>query len=329
MHVVAPKLVECHLGIQEFERIIKILPYSIMIELLELSLGIDASNSNSSSSSRRVNIQSDEDEESTNTVLTPNEVLATVLGKREDKKAKSMLANGDAIWADRVFAIIDKIAVPSDPLAESKQKFDALTSCLHLAYTLASTRSSGSDGYHNARVTAYGEFTKANDGTSSRKECRDTFNVFSKAFGGKRMGCGLHEAFKFIVYIVDQCNGIMDLKPDNLFLMFQLLITDLMLGLNYHDSVIQSACNGIGATIIICDGGGSYKKEYKNSGGKVVGPDYDKSNSTGADYVVGVYKSLININLYFDSKTLVDDVFQEIKRSSELGLLGVINLYIL
>jgi len=333
MYVYAPKHVEAHMSLIDFRRYLKVLPYSIMISLLEASLHIEhqysiGMNGEGQQLQPPLAAVSSNVITTTSRMMSSMELLDIVLGKNNDKMNRPMLANGDASWARQVFQIIDKIEAV-DQLDEnyfintSRKKFDGLKACLSLAYTLALTRSNGSDGYYNNRIAAYGEFNKFHDGAVSRSECKDTYDTFIDAFGGKRVGCGLHEALMFVMYKLDECNQIWEMKPDNFFLMFQILISDLMLALNYHDSVIQGACNGIGATIIVCDGGGSYRKKYRVPGGENEAVLSSKSNGTGVDYVMGEYKTVIDINAYVNFVRLVDSVCKEIKRTTELGLLGV------
>ena len=78
-----------------------------------------------------------------------------------------------------------------------------------------------------------------------------------------------NQAQRFIAKCISSCNvEELNLKPDNLFLFMHLIYTDLMLSLDYHNSTLEPAPNGIGATVIVCDGGGSYRSE--------LGPNYDK-----------------------------------------------------
>ena len=50
------------------------------------------------------------------------------------------------------------------------------------------------------------------------------------------------------------------MRPDNLHLLNLLCVSDLMQCLNFHNQAIRCVANGIGATIVIRNGGGHYKR---------------------------------------------------------------------
>ena len=315
MSVYVPRQVEGPMSLELFKRHLKVLPQNVMISLLKTSLNID------DELLQRINSNEEEEESMFSTSL--NDLLKIVMGDSNKKLDRPMLANGDATWADRVFKTIDKIT-DHDPSTECKLKLDCLMACFSLSYTLSLTRANGSDGYFNSRVSAYGQFIKNQDGDPSSKECRATYDSFIHAFSGQgRMGCGLHEALMFAMQTIDNCNQKWGMRPCNLFLLFQILVSDLMFALNYHGTVIEGACNGIGATIIIRDGGGSYRKKYRSPGCEYEAQIFSKSNGTGADFVLGEYKSVTDISIYNDVIEILPEWLEEIKRTSELGLVGV------
>ena len=65
---------------------------------------------------------------------------------------------------------------------------------------------------------------------------------------GKREGCLVHEALIALIKILQKTNKeAWNLRPDNLFLFIQFLISDLMLSMNFHGSMVQvqiSHCPG-------------------------------------------------------------------------------------
>jgi hypothetical protein len=132
-----------------------------------------------------------------------------------------------------------------------------------------------------------------------------------------RMGNCDDEAQRFIAKSISSCNvEELNLKPDNLFLLMHLMYTDLMLSLDYHSSTIEPAPNGIGATVIVCDGGGNYRDE--------LGPRYDKSNGTGADHVMNVYMKLYSVPRYMKGCPFKCNYFEELKHATELSIVQTV-----
>ena len=132
------------------------------------------------------------------------------------------------------------------------------------------------------------------------------------------------QAMLFWGHVMQECNqSCWHLKPDNIFYFTQLCISDLMLTLDYHNKSIEGCSNGIGATIIVRDGAGNYRRWFKDSGGKQsLGPIFSKVNGCGADYVVSVYAAAVSISQYFDSADPSIQWIESIRKTSQMGLLA-------
>lgn len=119
----------------------------------------------------------------------------------------------------------------------------------------------------------------------------------------------------------DRCKW--NMRPDNLHLLLQLLVSDMMLCLNFYGSVIDGASNGIGATLVVRDGGGSFRRWFKdaNSGTLMLGQLMHKGNSSGADHCVGAYKQAVAIGDYDERFRMSREFITEIKRVTEVGLI--------
>lgn len=87
--------------------------------------------------------------------------------------------------------------------------------------------------------------------------------------------------------------------------------------------IFQGAENGIGATLIVQDGGGAYRAV---GGENQFGIVFIKNNGCGADFVMSVLQAMLDIEAMDPRlegqfvKGVDDHVFQAVKRSSELGL---------
>jgi len=61
-----------------------------------------------------------------------------------------------------------------------------------------------------------------------------------KAQGGLRQGCTIHESLIILIKVLQSTNKLAwSFRPDNLFLFMQMLISDLMMSLNFHGSAIE------------------------------------------------------------------------------------------
>jgi hypothetical protein len=233
---------------------------------------------------------------------------------------RPMLSGGDSVWGEQCRESLLRMEGDGRRRWEYQRKF------VRLAFALGLTRASGSDVYDNKRVEAYGKFMAM--GEESVRECKDTYAKFMENAGGKRLGCCVHEAMQLFTHVLHQVNHeVWHLRPDNLYLLMQLMTSDVQLCLNYFDSMIRSACNGIGGMLIVRDGGGSYRTLFHkdtagHSEGSVnMGQVLSKKNGSGVDTCVSIYKSHVNLSAY--SKECASNVegFVELKRTTELGLL--------
>jgi hypothetical protein len=171
-----------------------------------------------------------------------------------------------------------------------EDKFKVAWSWVKMAFSLASTRAAGSNTYKNARVNVYGARMKrlhdvlSDDDT----ECMRFFREFVMGTqGGRREGCLVYEALVAYIKVLQKANhDAWQLRPDNLFLLIQIITSDLMLAMNFHGGVVgvsvwvlvwvgctgltlcaQGAENGIGGTLIVHDGGGAYRSGSSSSSG--------------------------------------------------------------
>ena len=79
--------------------------------------------------------------------------------------------------------------------------------------------------------------------------------------------CGTEQAAKLLLETVTISNNTeMNLRKGNLDVLMALLVSDVMLGCNYHGSPFQGSENGLGATILVADGGCSYRRLVKGEG---------------------------------------------------------------
>lgn len=221
---------------------------------------------------------------------------------------------------------------------ESVAKLESFHKGLRLTLAIVRTRAAGSDNYTNERVAAFNEFAS---GTKKREGCVDAYHEISHVFsngGGQqpinnnnnnalypnqhhtqklRMGNCDDEAQRFIAKSISSCNAELNLKPDNLFLLMHLIYTDLMLSLDYHRSTLEAAPNGIGATLIVCDGGGNYRYDNMNL-------VYNKTNGTGADHVMNAFMKLVEVPRYTMTTMYKCDYFEELKHATELSIVQTV-----
>lgn len=218
-----------------------------------------------------------------------------------------------------------------DPLQlrqESVTKLDSFHKGLRLTLAIVRTRATGSDNYTNERVAAFNEFAA----TKKREGCVAVHHEISHVFSTGdpalfqngpprtrklRMGNCDDEAQRFIAKTISSCNTELNLKPDNLYLLMHLILTDLMLSLDYHRSTLEAAPNGIGATLIVCDGGGNYRCENMNL-------VYNKTNGTGADHVMNAFMKLTEVPRYTDSTMHKCAYFEELKHATELSIVQTV-----
>ena len=207
---------------------------------------------------------------------------------------RARYANGEADWHDaRMRSIMQQ---------GGGSRLERLEELVGMGVVFAITRADGSDCYTNGRVAEYLKRTRLG---GSVEECRRVHSLYSE-----RGLFGVSE-------VLHSCNEEgLHLRPDNLFLLEQLLISDVMQGLNFFGGVIEGAPNGIGCTIVVRDGGGHYRRQ----GGSV--EVCSKMNGSGVDTTMAVHKSLCGLFC------ACEDVFKEIRQSSNMGLLlDVCNKY--
>ena len=319
LKVMIPLNLEVQVSLYQFYTHAHSFPASATLDILKKSLGLDVSVHNNNTDGVEGNQGHDDDEDEQ--LLSLDESQNIVCGK-DFTLGRPMLSNGDASWAVKCEKNIIGIRGERDV-----QRISYLRGFLRLGFGLALTRSMGSDVYTNERVAQYGKFIEHSSGSLSSQECRETFKKLLKVTGdGKRLGCGTHEALRLLDYTITSCNSLVwNLRPDNLFLVVQMMVSDIMLCLNYHGSVIGGACNGIGATLVVRDGGGSFRKLFKDPSsseiGGSIGQIYSKRNGSGADTCVSIYKSVVGISVYDNRFKLSKELISELKRTTELGLM--------
>lgn len=237
--------------------------------------------------------------------------------------ARPMLANGDAALARNFRATLGSL-----PAGE---RYDNALTFVRLSFLLGLTRAQGSDGYVNERVHSYGRFMQRSraDGqrrSPSQQACAEAFQLMAAAGAGS-LTCGFTDAIN-AVYHASVAESNADgwcLRPDNLLLLNHLLVSDLMLSLNYFGSCIEGACNGIGATVLVRDGGGNYRESCKEGTGASEGATFQqmqkKANGTGADNTTNVLKMMTAPGIYDPLQPAGDDFIVELKRTSEMGLM--------
>jgi hypothetical protein len=108
---------------------------------------------------------------------------------------------------------------------------------------LARTRADGSDTYTNRRVGIYAArmMLKHDVFSEDDTECTRFFQDFiTKTRNGKREGCLTQEALLAYTHVLQLTNNeSWNLRPDNLFLLTNLITSDQMLSLNFHGGVIK------------------------------------------------------------------------------------------
>jgi hypothetical protein len=228
-----------------------------------------------------------------------------------------MLSGGDAHWGIQCLRSVLAVENEEDRLEHMKKS-------MRLFLALGLTRAAGSDVYENKRVDAYGKFMAC--AVESNKECADAYAMLTENVLTQRQACPIHESMQFFMHVMYECNDIAwRLRPDNLFLVIQLMVSDVMLCLNFHDSVIGGAENGIGSTVVVRDGAGSYRTNHREKGESScqVKQVCDKNNGCGCDMCVGIHKAFTSMRKYSQrsADAEVDSCFSELKRTTELGLL--------
>lgn len=289
----------------------------------------------------------------------------SLLGGRVPIADRTFYSNGDWKWG-RGF----QSALHALDETEYAKKMEVGSIYVDMSYVLARNRADGSNTYTNKRISSYGRWaslvlgvflwlepwgSRRMDSPSNAQECCDFYKeVIDKTevcaphrasaslpcdpLGGQnglREGCPVYEALIALIKVLQRTNKeAWSLRPDNFYLFIQMIISDLMLSLNFHGSVVevdpsplffwklglierwgQGGENGIGSTLILHDGGGAYSTLKKN-------PIFTKNNGCGADFVISVLQVMTNISTLDPNVEAKDSdhFLQEVKRSSEMGL---------
>ena len=295
LNVRVPKPVEGPLTLDAFKVRIKTFPLYVSLQLFSSSAGhthlLDE-------------ILGDEHEELDQTGVD-RIVLDTDAGSM-----RTTIANGDAAWAWQMKRIVEQ----TDPC---EGRYEAYLRLLRLGISIACTRANGSDNYTNSRVAAYNRYAEIAKGRLSREDVQEVYDLARR--GEKRLGCPVEEAMHLVMEVLCDCNEEWGMWPDNFHLVFQVLVSDIMLCLNFHDSAIEAAPNGIGATLIIRDGGGSYR--IKRSSTDPPSQVNRKRNGTGADKVINAYKNAVQMSNHTrDSQCSCPEFFTDLKKATELSI---------
>ena len=97
-----------------------------------------------------------------------------------------------------------------------------------------------------------------------------------------------------------------------------------MLGLNYYNSAFDAAPNGIGATIMVRDGGGGYRRLVKNFGVWTVLHIYGKVNGCGADLATNIVQGAGGLAEYIDPEFAGLNPWMSMASTSTQGLLRLV-----
>ena len=126
----------------------------------------------------------------------------------------------------------------------------------------------------------------------STAECASVWKAVAK-YGG---GCAVVSAARYLDDVLKTLNKCeWAFRSGNLTLFLELLITDVMLGLNFYNSAIRAAPNGIGPTLMVRDGGCSYRRLVKTYGVWTILMIYGKVNGCGVDFVINILKKITSL----------------------------------
>ena len=336
MRVILQTTVEKPMGILEVRQHLRTLPESVMLLLLNAHMRLMGAaaddNHNNARQQRGGGSRKKKDHER----LSLADMRELVIGDGEYTLGRPMLSNGDALWGEQMMAAISAApaaggaggaggAADAGAGGADDEALETMRRFVSMGFALAFTRAQGSDGYFNGRVATYGRAMFFDEGQLSRRECRAAYVLaLHQAEEQEHHQNPTDGALRFCLNTLVACDDAgWHLRPDNLFLLLQLLISDIMLALNYHDAVVGGASNGIGATVIVRDGGGSYRRKFKDpgSGGLLLGQIYSKTYSTGADTCVNAVKKAMNAGSYDPRFPFPQMPFEELKRVTETSLI--------
>ena len=198
------------------------------------------------------------------------------------RDTRDTLAGGDRPWATTFMKHI-RASVASDRL-------EAFTRYIDQAFVLTSSRMFGSDFFFNSRMQVYLRFMRQQ--AQSKQQAAHVYEL-TKRTGGVN-GCCIHAAARALDIALRRINVHQwALRSGNMTLALAVMVTDMMLSLNYHDSQFEGARNGIGATVTIRDGGGGYrsltKKQQSTWEMNIMNT---KMNGCGADTVIAAVKKV-------------------------------------
>jgi hypothetical protein len=309
IELVAPTHMEGQIALVEFQRQVCTFPEAVMLELLRKSMHLPAELM--AQIAARMRGQE-------GVALDVREMRDTLMEGGKRSKLVQILALRDEVWGKQMMTMARE-------MADAAERFRMLQDFVRMGFALAYTRSTGSDGYTNRRVAAYGRFMTYGDGAESRRECRKCFVQMREAYASEGVeGSTTHRAWQYAMEMVHACDrAAWHLRPDNLFLFTQLMVSDVMLCLNFNGSVVDGAENGIGATLVICDGNRNHRRRYKDreTGGRAEGHVMDKANTTGADNTLNDYKQIVDLGAYAPRFQMEGDLFTELKRVTEMSLI--------
>ena len=272
-------------GFAALDSLLRTLPQKVQNAIIDDQAGLEA--------------EEDLEEESYTLEQSRNSMMG---GFEPLQQIKTTYVAGDKHWHQKH---MDSI-LRSNPT----RRLQSLRSMMSAALKMANSRAAGSDGYTNKRVQAYLRFAWRKK--TSIEKCAEMAPTHVS-------GCNTTAALNAFGNTMTRCNKMgFYLRPDNQHLLHLLMGSDIMLCLNFHNQAIQCAPNGIGATIFIRDGGGHYRRvDHEKRSLEVC----CKKNGSGADTTVGVLVSMLGDMSVFDAKSESVKVFEEIRKSSEHGLL--------
>ena len=308
IEIISPTRHEQPPTLVEFTRQVRAFPESTMLELLRGCMH---------NLSRTLMKEMTEAMRGQGVMLSMAEVRDIVMGSGEYQLGRQMLCLGDETWGKQVANLIAR--APADTRLNMYRDF------LRVSFALAFTRATGSDGYTDDRVAAYGRYMLLRGGANSQADCRRLFEQTATAFPSEpQPASATHRAWRIAMELLLDCDRrVWNLRPDNLFLFLHLLIGDLMLAINFFGSVVDGAFNGIGGTVVVRDGSGSYRVRFMNraTGGRGEGDVMSKNNSSGADHTTNCFKQAIDIGEHEPRLRPEREQVVELKRVTETSLI--------
>ena len=275
---------------RQFGDNIKSYPANISVVMLGAGVGVDV----------EADVQEDRD------VITPEDAVRIINGQKIIND-RPTLGGGDSRWARAYVGCIRRL--PADQRLEQWRLF------LRLGFALTATRANGSDRYCCSRNAAYAKYMESE--RESVEECGKVWGAVVES----RAGCAMWGAARFMDSVLTTMNKCeWAFRSGNMALMWAILVTDVMLGLNYYNSSLEAAPNGIGPTIMVRDGGTVFRRLVRLFSGWSILHVYGKVNGSGVDTVVNVVKLITSLKEYIDQDRAGKDPWVTIGSSSEQGL---------